>query len=273
MYIDRLKRFGFPELGKITLSDEPLEQEKTYKFFEYIINKKANDSEDYKRYKNQYDVMLSRCQEYESEISKYEKEIKSLKLELQHKNNNKNDFELKCKKQKEILEKEIKSVKKENIFLGNKINKLSLDRKNLEEKAQNLIEQLNKFDVNKPKVINSIDATENLHQNDPSKMLSKISGTEKLLETLKSGYNESLRELIFEISALKNFIYDVHNEITMLLDKPETFEIELMNLPFLDTVNNIKEIFNKNMNLLKYKMGIEDNEEINFNNLNNNYIK
>ena len=45
-YIARLKNFGFPEIGAISLSDNPKEQEKTFKFFDYIILKKANNLDD-----------------------------------------------------------------------------------------------------------------------------------------------------------------------------------------------------------------------------------
>ena len=42
-----MRNFGFPELGSITLSSDPKEQEKTFKFFDYIILKKANNLDDY----------------------------------------------------------------------------------------------------------------------------------------------------------------------------------------------------------------------------------
>ena len=100
-------------------------------------------------------------------------------------------------------------------------------------------------------------------------MISKVKGAEKLAATLKGGYNDSLRELLFEISALKNFIYDYHLEIVSLLDNYEDLDKELLNMSFLDTVSNVKDIFNINMRNLKRKFGFLENDEINFNNLDN----
>ena len=99
------------------------------------------------------------------------------------------------------------------------------------------------------------------------KEISKVKGAEKLAETLKSGYNDSLRELLFEISALKNFIYDYHLELSSLLDDYEELDKDLLNMSFLDIVNNVKNIFNINIGKIKKKFGFLDNEEINFSNL------
>src|SRR5690606_13329779 len=89
------------------------------------------------------------------------------------------------------------------------------------------------------------------------KLLSKVKGTEKLIETFKNGFNESLRELLFEISALKNFIYEVNSDIINCVkihtdNKFKFSEIEygLLNMPFLDSVNKIKYIFKCNLKIL-----------------------
>ena len=74
-YLSRLKNFGFPEIGKIKLSDDPREQEKTFKFFDYIIMKKANNLDDYQKYKRSNDNLAKKCEELESQITKYQKEI------------------------------------------------------------------------------------------------------------------------------------------------------------------------------------------------------
>ena len=126
---------------------------------------------------------------------------------------------------------------------------------------------LNKHDINKLKIINSIEITDYIQKNNISKMINKVKGAEKLAATLKGGYNDSLRELLFEISALKNFIYDYHVEIISLLNEYEELDKEILNMSFLDTVNNIKEIFNINMGKIKKKLGYLDNYDMNFNNL------
>ena len=98
-------------------------------------------------------------------------------------------------------------------------------------------------------------------------MINKVKGAEKFASTLKVGFNDSLRELLFEISALKNFIYDYHIEIASLVDNNMDLDKEMLNMSFLDTVNNIKEIFNINMGKIKNKIGYLNNYDMNFNNL------
>ena len=160
------------------------------------------------------------------------------------------------------------NTKKENINLNNKINKILLDKRALEEKYQSLIEMLNKNDINKIKIINTAEICDYVQKNNISKMIDRVKGAEKLVETLKGGYNDSLRELLFEISALKNFIFDYHTEITLLIDDYENLDKELLNMSFLDTVSNIKDIFNINIGKLKERLGLSQNEQMNFSNLN-----
>ncbi len=52
-----------------------------------------------------------------------------------------------------------------------------------------------------------------------------------------------------------------------MLDHYEELDKEMLNMSFLDTVNNIKEIFNINMGLLKKKFGYFENQDIHFTNL------
>lgn len=267
-YLTRLKNFGFPELGDISLSKDPQEQEKTFKFFDYIIMKRISNLEDYQKYKKSNEVLDKKCEDYELQINKYQKEISNLRNELKSYTKEKTDYEFKCNKQKEHYEKLMNKIKKENIFLNNKINKILLEKRALEEKIQSLIEIVNKQEINKSKIMNSVEIIDYVQKNNISKMLEKVKGAEKLVETLKGGYNDSLRELLFEISALKNFIYDCHTEITLLLDEPETLDKELLNMSFLDTVSGIKDIFNSNMGKIKEKLGFLNNEQMDYANLN-----
>ena len=266
-YLNRLKSFGFPELGKITLSPITSEQEKTFQFFEHLIMKKANDSADYQKFRYQNDTLIKKCEALENQITKYEKEIRTLNDELRNNTKNKKDFDFKISKQKEVYEKQSISIKNQNIYLNNKMNKILLEKKNLEEKIIQMSENINKLNTVKTKMQNNSEMIDYVTNNNLSNMLSKVNGAEKLVETLKGGYNDSLRELLFEISALKNFIYDIHKEITLLIDCPVEINEDLLNLPFLDTVSSIKDIFNKNMNLLKAKIGLDNQDEINFDNL------
>ena len=97
-------------------------------------------------------------------------------------------------------------------------------------------------------------------------MINKVKGAEKLESILRRVYNNSFRELLFEFSALKTFIYDYHSEIVSLLDDEE-LDKEMLNMSFLDTVNNIKEISNINMGKIKNKIRHLNNHDINFNNM------
>ena len=268
-YITRLKGFGFPDIGEIILSDNPKEQEKTFKFFDYIIMKKANNLDDYQKYKRNNDLLVKRCEELEMLNSKYKKEVNNLRTELKSYTKEKNDFEFKSNKLKEFYDKQINQTKKENIYLNNKINKISLEKRALEEKYQSLTEMLNKHDLNKTKVINTVEMTDYIQKNNILNSISKVSGAEKLAQTLKGGYNDSLRELLFEISTLKNFIYDYHVEIASLVDNCEDLDKDILNMSFLDTVSNIKEIFNINFSKLKDKLGFSDLHEMDFSNVNN----
>ena len=266
-YKKRLKNFGFPDIGTIKLSSDAKEQEKTFQFFDYCIMKKANDLDNYQKYKNNNDLLQQKCDELQGLIDKYKKELNNVKNELKNNTKEKNDYEFKMNKLKEYYEKLMNNTKKENIYLNNKINKILLEKRTLEEKLQTINEMINKYDFNKVKIINNVEITNYIQKNNLLKEISKVKGAEKLAETLKSGYNDSLRELLFEISALKNFIYDYHLELASLLDDYEELDKDLLNMSFLDIVNNVKNIFNINIGKIKKKFGFLDNEEINFSNL------
>ena len=56
-------------------------------------------------------------------------------------------------------------TKKENIYLNNKINKVLLEKRGIEEKYQAVTEMLNKHDLNKSKIINTIEISEYIQKN------------------------------------------------------------------------------------------------------------
>ncbi len=94
-------------------------------------------------------------------------------------------------------------------------------------------------------------------------MLSRVKGAEKLIEALKGGYNDSLKELMKEITTLKNFIIDVNNEFCLILDNPCNIDENIYNISFLDSINLIKEAFKNNMNQLRAKIGYCSQSESN----------
>ena len=103
-------------------------------------------------------------------------------------------------------------------------------------------------------IINAFKAIDYVQTNDMSKMLSRIKGAEKLIESLKGGYNDSLEELMKEIATLKNFIIEVNNEFCSILDNPYNINENIYNISFLDSIKLIKEAFKSNMSQLRKKI-------------------
>ena len=257
-YQRRLKLFNFPDLGEITLSSIPQEQEKTLKFFDYIIKKKAAENQDFQKYRSQSDSLTKKCELLEFQVSKYEREIKALNEELKKNVSSKKENEIKLNKQKENYEKQIASIKNSYTYLTNKINKLTIDKRSIEEKYNKLSEAYTK--ASKSKIVNNVEIVDYVRQNDIGKSLSRLKGAEKLVEMLKKGYNESFRELLLEINCLKNFILEMHNDIKSLVDYPVEMNEEILNMPFLDCVSTVKMTFNKNLYLVRTKLGFNEGE-------------
>ena len=66
---------------------------------------------------------------------------------------------------------------------------------------------MNKFENMKSNIINAVEAIDHVQNNDMEKMLIRVKNTEKLIESLKCEYNESLRELSFQVSSFRNLIF------------------------------------------------------------------
>ena len=243
-YLIKLKNCGYPEMGKIYLSPDIQEQEKTYNFFEYIVKKESLNRNNKEIYQKKYEELEFQLQTLKQELNN---EIKSNSL-IQK------DLEYKIKKQKDFYDKQFTTLNKDNIYLKSVINKITLEKNNLEQKLQNLNETINKFESMKSIIINAFEAIDYVQTNDMSKMLSRVKGAEKLIEALKGGYNESLKELMKEITTLKNFIIDVNNEFCSILDNPCNIDENIYNISFLDSINLIKEAFKNNMNQLRKKI-------------------
>ena len=244
-YLIKLKNWGYPEMGKIYLSPDLQEQEKTFNFFEYIVKKETVNMNNQEKYQKKYEDL--------------EFNLKNLKHELHNeiKSNSflQKDLEYKIKKQKDYYDNQFSNINKDNIYLKSIINKLTIEKNNLQQKLQNLNETVNKFESMKSVIINAFEAIDYVQTNDMSKMLSRVKGAEKLIEALKGGYNDSLKELMKEITTLKNFIIDVNNEFCMILDNPCNIDENIYNISFLDSINLIKNAFKNNMNQLRKKIG------------------
>ena len=244
-YLIKLKNYGYPEIGKIYLSSDLQEQEKTFNFFEYLVKKESLNINSREKYKAKYEELEYQIQNLKQELNK---EIKSNSLTQK-------DLDFKIKKQKEYYDKQFINLNKNNIYLKTIINKITIEKNNLEQKLKNLNETISKFESMKSVIINAFEAIDYVQTNDMSKMLSRIKGAEKLIEALKGGYNDSLNELMKEITTLKNFIIDVNNEFCLLLDNPCNIDENIYNISFLDSINLIKEAFKNNMNELRIKIG------------------
>ena len=252
-YIIRLKNFGFPEIGEIYLSSDTHEQEKTFNFFDYIITKETNNLE------NNH-IKDKQCNEYKDKCEKLEYKLINLNKEIINTNKlNKNiqkDYEQKLKKQKEFYEQKISLLNKDNEYLTYVNNNIYFKKKNLELKLYSMNKTINKFEDMKSNIINAVEEIDYAQSNDMAKMLSRVKGAEKLIEALKGGYNESLRQLTFEISTLKNLIHEINNEICVLLDNPLNIENDVFEMPFKEAIDYYKKVFKNNIGMIKEKIAI-----------------
>jgi hypothetical protein len=193
----KLKNCGYPEMGKIYLSPDLHEQEKTFAFFEYIVKKESLNLNNNEKYKKKYE--------------EFEYQLRNLKQELNNeiKSNDliQKELEYKIKKQKEYYDKQFENLQKDNTYLKSVLNTTTNEKNNLELKLKDLDETINKFESMKSILINAFEAIDYVQTNDMSKMLSRVKGAEKLIEALKGGYNDSLKELMKEITTLFNILY------------------------------------------------------------------
>ena len=252
-YLIKLKNCGYPEMGKIYLSPDLHEQEKTFAFFEYIVKKESLNLNNKEKYKKKYEELEYQLRNLKQELNN---EIKSNAL-LQE------DLEYKIKIQKEYYDKQFANLNKDNMYLKSVISKMTNEKNDLELKLHNLNETINKFESMKSIIINAFEAIDYVQTNDMSKMLSRVKGAEKLIESLKGGYNDSLKELMKEINILKNFIIDVNNEFCLILDNPCNIDENIYNISFFDSITLIKNAFKNNMNQLRAKIGYCSQSESN----------
>ena len=254
-YLIKLKNYGYPEMGKIYLSPDVQEQEKTYNFFEYIVKKETLNMNNKERYKKKYEELEFQLQNLKQELNN----------EIKNNSMTQKDLEFKIKKQKDYYDKQFINLNKDNIYLKTVINQITTEKNDLQQKLQNLNETINKFESMKSIIINAFEAIDYVQTNDMSKMLSRVKGAEKLIEALKGGYNESLKELMKEINTLKNFIIDINNEFCSILDNPCNIDENIYNISFMDSINLIKEAFKNNMNQLKKRIGYSSQSDTNNN--------
>ena len=109
---------------------------------------------------------------------------------------------------------------------------------------------------------NAVEVIDQAQNKDMAKMLNRVRNSEKLIETLKSEYNESLRDLSFKVSSFRNLIFEIHNEICILLEKPFNIENKINDLPFLEVINCLKKTFKNNLELLKEKINLNNFEDL-----------
>ena len=247
-YIIRLKNFGYPEIGEIYLSSDTHEQEKTFNFFDYIMSKEANNIEKNNIKEKEFEDYKKKCKDLEYKIISLNQEYNN---NIKNSINLKKDLEHKLKKQKEFYEQNLSTLNKDNEYLTYVNNKIYFKKKNLELKLYSMNKTINKFENMKSNIINAVEAIDYVQNTDMAKMLSRVKGAEKLIEALKGGYNESLRQLSLELSSYKNLIFEIHNEICVLLDNPYNIENKVYDMTYLDAIEYYKRIFKNNINLIK----------------------
>lgn len=197
--------------------------------------------------------MKEKCVSKQNEHAKFEKEFQAVKdsnKKIEKENKFLND---KFSRIKETHDKSITDLRAEINKYKTRLNFLQVEKKSFEEKYSKMAENYQKFfsKLNQNNQNNFVHKTANLDisntvkKNDLIKILSRVNGTEKLIETIKNGYNESLRELLFEISALKNFVLEINNEIIEYATKLDlkglvSLEGNFINMPFMDSITKIK---------------------------------
>ena len=250
-YIIRLKNFGFPDIGEIYLSSDAHEQEKTFNFFDYLISKEANNLEQNHLKEKEYEGYKKQIQDLEYKILNLNQELNN---NLKKNVNIRKDLEDKLEKQKQYYEQKLSLLNKDKEYLSYVNNKIYFKKKNLELKLYTMNKTINKFENMKSNIINAVEAIDYVQNNDMAKMLTRVKGAEKLIESLKGGYNNSLKELTLEVSLLKNLIYEIHSEICVLLDNPYDIENNVYDMAFSESIEYLKKIFKNNINLLKEKI-------------------
>jgi hypothetical protein len=268
-YRKQLKSYGFPEIGNMSFLNIE-EKEKTLKFLDFLILKKTNENGERVKFTKNFQLLTEKINKLQNDNSRLEKELTTERDEVRKLVKEKRDIESRLNKNGEQLRKQIEELKGMNTKLTNKNNIVTIEKKAIEEKYNKISENYQKF-VNRNtlnlKSNNNIEIIDTLKRNDLLKLLSRANGTEKLVETMKNGFNESLRDLLFEISALKNFIYDMNKEIENLLCKNdlnlkiEILDYKLLNMPFLDIITKVKYVFKRNITTVKYV--INDLNELN----------
>jgi hypothetical protein len=254
-YIIRLKNFGFPELGDIKLSSDITEQEKTFSFLDYLITKETNNLERNNIKEKEKEEQILKNKNLENKISLLTEKLNSKEKKLL-------DLDKKIQEQKDFYENKIDELTKDNQYLTFISNKITLKKKNLEFKLYSLNKTMNKFENMKSNIINAVEAIDHVQNNDMEKMLIRVKNTEKLIESLKCEYNESLRELSFQVSSFRNLIFEIYNEICVILEKPYNIENYIYNLPFLELMNHLKKLFKKSLELLKERVCMNDIEDL-----------
>ena len=161
----------------------------------------------------------------------------------------------------QTLEKNITNFKNISKKLDNELydqkiytNQLKDVNNKLKIENQNLKNQIKNFELMKNNIINAVEKIDNAQNMDMAKMLNRVKGTEKMIITLKEGYNASLKELNAEISELKNFIFEINNEIGFLIGNNNDNYVEW------DNMQKIKYILKNNIESLKVKLGVSLNE-------------
>lgn len=250
-YIIRLKNFGFPEIGEIFLSSDTREQEKTFNFFDYIITKEANILEKNHMKEKEYNEYKYKCEELEDKIIKINRDFNN---NIKISKNIQKDLENKLKGQKEFYEQKLSLLKKDNEYLTYVNNKIYFKKKNLELKLYSMNKTINKFEDMKCNLINAVEEIDYMQNNDMAKMLSRVKGAEKLIEGLKAGYNESLKQLSSENSSLKNLIFEIHNDIYILLEKPQNIDKNVYDMTFHEKIEYYKKVFKNNIRMIKEKI-------------------
>lgn len=266
-YLNQLSLYNFPDFPSKIMFDSNEEIEQLFKFFDDIINLKSSIIDEKKTYFSTIQSLKYENMNLSNSKLCMEKEISILNMknkDLFNKIKTKNEF---SDEKSNVKSKEVTEVRNEFNKIQYKYNQMMIEKKSMLEKISKLSDALNKSQIqtqsqsskSKMNIRNSFEITEGLKRNNFLKRLSKIDGYDLLIEILKNGYNNTLKELIFEITSLKEFIIEVNEElIRLFIEKNEKSDMMIMkkidkkyvDLSFIETNQEFRKILFYNINLL-----------------------
>lgn len=301
-YKKQLKTFQFTEFNNIEFNSNE-DAELFFKFLDEVLYNKSNTLQEKKYLNNIVNNLKRQNEVLTTEKNTLDKEIKKLieqnKIQNKEQKNTENKNIEHCNK----LEKDLAMLNSKFNKLTSKCKQILIEKQNITDKYNKLSEVYNKMQINinssnyntlinskyKSNILsnanivsteindnntqskasfyynslNNFEITEKLKRTSLLNKMSLINGSEILIQTFKNGYHDALRELVYEISSLKDFLKEINTEILQAIENnfkennynnlinmenmriyisKNSIKQDLLCLSFLDSRNEFKKI-------------------------------